>query len=116
MAKHTMNLNNKPFNSIKNGTKKIELRLYDEKRQALKENDFIEFNNRETSEKILTKIEKIYKYPSFKELYKNIDKKLLGYLDDEIASYKDMELYYSQEEQQKYGVVGIQIKVINDEK
>lgn len=31
--KHQMKLNNEPFESIKNGTKTIELRLYDEKRR-----------------------------------------------------------------------------------
>lgn len=36
-----MNLNNGPFNRVKNGTKTIELRLNDEKRQLLKENDLI---------------------------------------------------------------------------
>ena len=30
--KHKMSLRDIPFNSIKNGTKTIELRLYDEKR------------------------------------------------------------------------------------
>ena len=30
---HKMKLKDKPFNSIKNGTKTIELRLYDEKRR-----------------------------------------------------------------------------------
>ncbi len=54
--KHNMNLNDSPFNRIKNGTKTIELRLNDEKRQLLKENDFIEFINRVTLEKIIVQI------------------------------------------------------------
>ena len=33
--KHEMKLNNGPFEQIKNGTKTIELRLYDEKRKLL---------------------------------------------------------------------------------
>ena len=33
---HEMKLQNGPFNSIKNGKKTIELRLYDEKRQKVK--------------------------------------------------------------------------------
>lgn len=45
-----MNLHNEPFDLIKNGTKTIELRLNDEKRQLLKENDIIEFTNRVTDE------------------------------------------------------------------
>lgn len=42
---HKMNLDINPFNHIKCGTKTIELRLYDEKRQLLKEKDMIEFTN-----------------------------------------------------------------------
>ena len=40
--KHEMKLNNGPFERIKNGTKTIELRLNDEKRQLLKIKDLIE--------------------------------------------------------------------------
>ena len=40
---HEMKLQNGPFNSIKNGKKTIELRLYDEKRQKVKIRDKIEF-------------------------------------------------------------------------
>ena len=32
---HEMKLNDKAFNNIKNGIKKFELRLYDEKRQRI---------------------------------------------------------------------------------
>lgn len=112
--KHKMNLNNNPFNRIKNGTKTIELRLNDEKRQLLKENDLIEFTNRMTLENIIVQIVKLYKYPTFKELYKHFDKISMGYDKDDIANPKDMEEYYSKEEQGKYGVIGIEIKVIED--
>ena len=37
--KHEMRLHSGPFDLIKNGTKTIELRLYDEKRKLIKEND-----------------------------------------------------------------------------
>lgn len=105
--KHRMNLNNNPFNLIKNGTKTIELRLNDEKRQLLKENDFIEFTNRVTLEKIIVKIE---------GLYKHFDKIAIGYDKYDIANPKDMEKYYSKEEQDKYGVIGIKVRVIEDRK
>ena len=104
---HNMNLNNGPFNRIKDGTKTIELRLNDEKRQLLKENDFIEFTNRVTLEKIIVKIE---------GLYKHFDKISMGYDINDIANPEDMEKYYSKEEQEKYGVVGIEIRVIEDRK
>ncbi len=113
---HNMNLNNGPFNRIKDGTKTIELRLNDEKRQLLKENDFIEFTNRVTLEKIIVKIEGLYKYSNFKELYKHFDKISMGYDINDIANPEDMEKYYSKEEQDKYGVIGIEVRVIEDRK
>lgn len=36
----------------------------------------------------------------------------MGYDEDDIAIPKDMEEYYSPEEQSKYGVLGIKIKKI----
>lgn len=109
---HEMRLNKEPFEKIEKGTKIIELRLYDEKRQLIKENNIIEFTNREDERKIKTKVIKLHKYNSFEELYNNFDKVALGYEENEIANYSDMEKYYSKEEQQKYGVVGIEIKLI----
>ena len=41
---HKMKLNESPFEMIKNGTKTIEFRLYDEKRQGVKIGDKIEFS------------------------------------------------------------------------
>ncbi len=43
--KYKMNLNDEPFHLIKKGTKTIELRLNDEKRQLLKENDLPKRDN-----------------------------------------------------------------------
>lgn len=110
--KHEMKLNNEPFNKIKSGTKTVELRLNDEKRQKLNANDNIEFTNIKTLEKITVTIKGIHKYPNFEELYKHFDKISMGYEDDEIANYKDMEKYYSKEEQAKYGVVGVEIEIL----
>ena len=108
---HKMNLHNEPYNKIKEGTKTIELRLNDEKRQLLNEKDLIEFTNRITLEKLLVEIEHLYKYNSFEELYKHFDKISLGYNKEE-ADPKDMEKYYKKEEQEKYGVLGIKIKKV----
>ena len=43
--KHEMGLQPKYFDYIKNGTKRIELRLFDEKRQRIRLGDIIEFTN-----------------------------------------------------------------------
>lgn len=114
--KHKMNLNSGPFKRIKNGTKTIELRLNDKKRQLLKIGDLIEFKNRTTLETIIVEVKSLYKYSNFEELYKHFDKISIGYDKDDIANPKDMEQYYSKEEQEKYGVIGIEIKVIEDRK
>ncbi len=111
---HSMKLNNEPFTKIKNGTKIIELRLYDEKRKLLNIGDLIEFTNISTQEKITVQIDELYKYKSFDELYRNHDKKDLGYTEDEVADPSDMEKYYSKEEQQMYGVVGIKFHLKNN--
>lgn len=109
---HELRLNDEPFELIKSGSKTIEMRLYDEKRKLINENDIIEFTNRVTGEKIKTKVIKLHLYNSFNELYDNFDNISLGYKKEEIKDSKDMEKYYSKEEQCKYGVVGIEIKLI----
>ena len=107
-----MRLNNGPFELIKNGTKTVEIRLNDEKRSLIKEGDIIEFENRATKEKLKVKVIKLHKFDNFEELYKHFDKVSLGYGKEEKADPKDMEEYYPQDKQEKYGVLGIEIKVI----
>lgn len=108
---HHMKLRNKPFMMIKNGEKKIEMRLYDEKRMLINVGDVIEFKNIDSDEIIKTLVVNLYRFNSFKELYDYFDKGLLGYENNDEASYVDMEEYYSREEQKKYGVLGIEIKL-----
>lgn len=107
-----MRLHKGPFELIKNGSKTIELRLYDEKRQMINIGDTITFENRSGGDKIQVKVIALYIYPSFEELYKHFDKISIGYKEDEEADPKDMELYYSSEDQSKYGVVGIEMELI----
>lgn len=108
---HNMNLNNEPFELIKSGSKTIELRLNDEKRRLLNVGDEILFNNRSNNEELLVDIIKLHKYDSFESLYKDFDKVSLGYREDEISSPSDMNEYYSKEDEMKYGVVGIELKL-----
>lgn len=110
--KHIMNLQNKPFKLIKNGTKTIEMRLYDEKRQKIKIGDIIEFNNNNTDELLQTKVIGIHRFKNFKELYNQFDKISIGYEEHETANPSDMSKYYTTEDILKYGVVGIEIKLI----
>lgn len=110
---HYMKLHNDPFNLIKSGTKTIELRLNDLKRQMIKVGDLIEFTNRVTDEKMVVRVVDLIKFNSFSDLYKNFSKVSMGYREDEDANPSDMELYYSLEDQEKYGVLAIKIEKID---
>lgn len=107
--KHKMNLNSRPFSSIKEGYKIIEMRLCDEKRELIKIGDEIEFCHRENGEKLLRRVCNLTKFKNFEELYKCFDKVSLGYLENEEANPQDMSQYYSQDEMDKYGVLAIEI-------
>ena len=105
---------------IKNGEKTIELRLFDEKRQKIKVGDKIVFTENTTGETLNTTVVKLYRFDSFKELYKSLPLLKCGYTTENVdnATPSDMEQYYSAEEQRKYGVVGIELcrpKEITDE-
>lgn len=96
--------------------KTIELRLNDEKRRLINVGDEITFINTEDNRKTLkTEIVNIYKYKSFKELYADLPLLKCGYTKEDISNAKpeDMIEYYSEEQQKKYGVLGIEIKVIS---
>lgn len=84
--------------------------MNDEKRQLINMGDLIEFTNRDTLEKMRLEVVALYKYPNFEELYKHFNKIEMGYREDEVASFLDMEQYYSQGDQEKYGVLGIRLE------
>ena len=110
-----MKLNPKPYKMIKDGQKTVEMRLYDEKRQAISVGDIITFQNTEnTEEELRAQVVELYRFDSFKDLYDNLPPLECGYTEDSVknASPEDMNEYYTCEEQAKYGVVGIRIRVL----
>ncbi len=110
--KHIMKLNDSPFRSIKAGTKTVEMRLNDEKRQLIKIGDTIEFCHRKTGEKLLTRVCNLAKFKNFEELYRCFDKVALGYLENEEANPQDMYQYYLSEDVEKYGALAIEINFV----
>lgn len=111
---HHMKLNPKPFEQIKSGAKTIELRLFDEKRQTIKEGDTIVFSNTDTGETLYTTVLRLHRFDTFAALYQALPLLSCGYTKETIDSAhpSDMEQYYSAEEQQQYGVVGIELSLI----
>ena len=110
---HHMNLNARPFEMIKSGKKTIELRLWDEKRQKIKEGDSIIFTDNTTGETLTATVKKLHRFASFTELYQALPLLQCGYTEEDVhtADPADMEQYYSAEQQSKYGVVGIELSI-----
>ena len=102
-----MNLNDPYFDQIKNNVKTIEGRLYDKKRQELKVGDIIEFkhNSKEPYTKTIIKLE-IFKDKKFNDVINENNYKLMIpnaiNSEDAVKVYNDI---YSDEKQEKYGVV-----------
>jgi ASC-1-like (ASCH) protein len=106
-----MRLHPHPFEQIKEGSKTIEIRLNDEKRQQIKVGDKIEFSSREEPEdKIMTKVVELLHFPTFSELFDAYPPEVFGATskEDLMGVYK----YYTTEEEKKYGAVGIKIKYL----
>ena len=114
--KYEMKLHNNPFNLINSGSKTIELRLNDKKRQLINIGDKIVFTNTADSKQEITVIVvNLHRFNSFEELYNTLPLLKCGYTEKDItkANPKDMEIYYSKEQQEEYGVVGIEIRTID---
>lgn len=104
-----MRLHPLPFEMIRGGTKTVEIRLDDEKRQLMKVGDCIEFISRENPEDtIKVEITNIDKFDSFKDAYDAYPPKLYG--GESADEYECMYKYYSKEDEKKYGVLGIRLK------
>ena len=110
--KHRMNLWHDSFVKIQKGTKTIEMRLCDEKRVAISIGYTIIFEDTSDGTCLECLVLNLYKYSSFGELYAHHDKISIGYVESEVANPADMLMYYSKEEISKYGVVGIEIRVV----
>ena len=108
---HNMKLHPQPFAMIKSGEKTIELRLFDEKRRQIRVGDQIIFTNTATGECLTKTVLKLHRFDSFASLYASLPLGKCGYTSANIdqATPEDMAVYYSPEEQKKYGVVGIEL-------
>ena len=109
----TLNIRKKYFDLIKNHKKSVELRLYDEKRKLINIGDIITFVSNETKEELIAKVIKLHKAKNFEELLKNIDIEKTGFKTIEDLNKNILE-FYSIEKQNNFGVLGIEIKVIDN--
>lgn len=110
-----MKLQPEYYNFILNGTKRIEIRLYDEKRQSIKLGDTIKFlKEPELSESFNAKVTGLLRYNSFKDMFKDFD---ISILSDKSMTKEELikvlEQFYTKEKQEQYGVLGIRIELID---
>ena len=109
-----MKLDARPFEAMACGHKIYELRLYDEKRRTLEVGDIIVFTNNDNGSELKARVVELLVYSSFEALYSALPLDKCGYDDGDIAaaSPRDMDQYYSVEQQQLYGVLAIKIDVV----
>jgi ASC-1-like (ASCH) protein len=110
-----MKLRHEPFEKIKKGVKKIELRLFDEKRQLINLDDTIVFSEIDNPNNTLkVKVIGLSRFRSFKDSLKCLNPIECGWekvLDLELME-EQMLAYYSKDEELKYGVLGIHLELL----
>jgi len=113
----TMRLQPEIYDSFINGTKRIEIRLLDEKRKGLKVGDKIKIMKRpDYTETFIAEIEDLLFFDNFNDLFNNIDNSILfdkPYTKELLLD--ELNKFYPQEEQEMLGVVGIKLKICKDE-
>ena len=111
---HEMKLRELPYETVKSGKKIVELRLNDEKRRKIRIGDTIDFiKEPELIEKISAKVIGLIQYATFKDMFEDIP---LNYFACENYTQEQMidllYSFYSEEEEKKWGVLGIRIELI----
>ncbi len=107
-----MKLRPAPYDLIRDGTKTVEIRLYDEKRASLKEGDLILFKNQPyLAEMLYKKIASVKRFDSIKELFAAYGAISVGCKEDDTADdlAKGMSSYYKDEDIEKYGWCAIEL-------
>jgi ASC-1-like (ASCH) protein len=111
---HPMGLRTSHFNQIKTGVKIIESRLLDEKRQRIQIGDEILFSlANDSSQQIRTEVIGLSKHATFSDLFDALPNAHFGSTDKKylMGIYE----YYSKEDEARYGVVGIIVKIISND-
>ncbi len=113
---HEMKLHPEPFEKINNEIKTVEIRLFDEKRKALRVGHLIEFSKKpDLQKKVLTKIVELQKFKTFEELQKNFHLKELGFTETTTKQdfLNKLYEYYTPEEENIFGVLAIRLKKVD---
>ncbi|MDD3668769.1 MAG: ASCH domain-containing protein [Alphaproteobacteria bacterium] len=110
MTTHSMSLQKRYFDLIRDRKKTIELRLWDEKKSVIKPNDEILFASE--GEEVRVRVVDLVRADNFQKLCERIDVGQAGFgSSKELLSV--IQVFYTPEQQERYGVVGIRIERID---
>lgn len=110
---HQMKLQSVPFEMIKSGEQVIETRLFDEKRSLLNVGDEITFSLiGDENKTIRAKVIELLKYKTFSDLFDAFPPEAFGGKDKEDLLTSIFK-YYTKDDENKYGVLGIRVKYID---
>lgn len=110
-SSHEMRLKSEPFSLIEHGSKTVEIRLNDKKRQQIAIGDVITFTHSDDlARSIVVEVTGLKHFKSFKELFNAYPPQQLGAKSFE--EYELMYQYYSKEEEQGWGVLGIEFVIV----
>ncbi|MBR7181863.1 MAG: RNA-binding protein [Clostridia bacterium] len=113
---YVMQLDGRHFLRMQSGEKRVELRLYDEKRSRLAPGDRIVFQRRDCPEQQLTAVVlALHRFDSFLALFSTPLLPICGFgaLSAQEAA-AEMRRYYPEEQERKYGVIGIEITLLDE--
>lgn len=111
-----MRLAAEPFEKIGREEKTVEIRLYDEKRKNIKVGDKIVFRLlSDESNVIITTVKALHRFNTFQKLFASelFSKTGCGELSIDAAT-EYMYKFYNKEQEERYGVLGIEIEVDNN--
>lgn len=109
---HEMRLRREPFEAIRSGEKRVEMRVYDEKRQTLRPRDSIRFTCEESGEILTAEVLGIHVYPDFAALAEDFETSELGFptlARERIADL--MATFYPDDRVRTHGAAAIRMKV-----
>ena len=113
---HELKLQPKYYEYILGGTKDIEIRLYDEKRQKINIGDTIIFKKEpELNESFKVKVIGLLRYENFDGLFNDftIDR-LADKSMKKSELLEELEKFYTKKKQKEYGVLGIRIEKVRN--
>lgn len=109
----TMSLAHDQFQLVAAGTKTIEIRLNDAKRQQIQPGDTLVFNDITTHAQLTVRVRQLEHFSSLTPLFKRFGGAMVGSrpTDSVQTMVADMAAFYTSAQVQRYGVLAIRIQV-----